>query len=335
MHLRGRPAAAAGRAGQRLLLDDGHRRSRDQVPQGARREARRTSRSSLTLPSLSPHFPLQAPQEDIARYRGKYDRGWEAMRGERWQRHAGAGTRQWPACRPSSAKSGRPMSFPDAYQAARAGRGQPPLPWDELTAEQQAFQATKMAIHAAMVDRMDREIGRVRRSNSRDERAGQHADPVPFRQRRQCRDHGPRRRARSVAAARLGRRRTCASGRAGPPCRNTPFRMHKTWVHEGGISTPLIVHWPRGHRRPRRTAAQPGPRDRPRADDPGSRRRQAARIVQRPAGAAAARQEPGAGFRQGQRRRARLPVVVARRQPGDSRRRLEAGGRCAFDARPR
>ena len=53
---------------------------------------------------------------------------------------------------------------------------------------------------------------------------------------------------------------------------NTPFRRHKTWVHEGGIATPLVVHWPKGIRRPRRAPPRSRPRDRHRADDPGSHR---------------------------------------------------------------
>ena len=52
---------------------------------------------------------------------------------------------------------------------------------------------------------------------------------------------------------------------------NTPFRRHKTWVHEGGIATPLIVHWPRGIPARGELRHDPGPRHRPRADDPGSR----------------------------------------------------------------
>ena len=56
---------------------------------------------------------------------------------------------------------GPPYLFPDAYKALGPGEVNKPLPWNELNEEQKKFQATKMAIHAAMVDRMDREIGRV------------------------------------------------------------------------------------------------------------------------------------------------------------------------------
>src|SRR4029453_5367574 len=56
---------------------------------------------------------------------------------------------------------GPPYHFPDALKKLGPGEVNRPLPWRELTEEQRDFQATKMAIHAAMVDRMDREIGRV------------------------------------------------------------------------------------------------------------------------------------------------------------------------------
>ena len=56
---------------------------------------------------------------------------------------------------------GPPYAFPDAMEKLGPGEVNRPLPWSELTDEQRRFQATKMAIHAAMVDRMDQEIGRI------------------------------------------------------------------------------------------------------------------------------------------------------------------------------
>ena len=51
--------------------------------------------------------------------------------------------------------------FPDAYQILGPGEVRYPVSWKHLTKEQQAFQAYKVAVHAAMVDSMDRAIGRV------------------------------------------------------------------------------------------------------------------------------------------------------------------------------
>jgi arylsulfatase A-like enzyme len=120
-----------------------------------------------------------------------------------------------------------------------------PVAWSELTAGQREFQANKMAVHAAMVDRMDREIGRIVQQL----RAMRAVDDtlVLF-----LSDNG--------ASAEIMVRgdghdphADCGTGATflslGPGwsslC-NTPFRRHKTWVHEGGICTPLVVHWPRG-----------------------------------------------------------------------------------------
>jgi arylsulfatase len=120
-----------------------------------------------------------------------------------------------------------------------------PLPWDSLNVRQRAFQAEKMAIHAAMVDRMDREIGRVlaqlRTLGAFDDTLifflsdnGASAEIL-------VRDDG------HDPAAPAGSARThLCLGPGWSTVANTPFRRHKTWVHEGGISTPLIVHWPRG-----------------------------------------------------------------------------------------
>ena len=112
---------------------------------GTRGKARRASRSSITSPSPAPHFPLHAPAEDIARYDGKYDRGWDEIRAARWQRIEAIA--QLPGeLSPLEPKSARRTTFPNALQEARRRRSvNRPLPWNDLTAEQQAFQAAKMA----------------------------------------------------------------------------------------------------------------------------------------------------------------------------------------------
>ena len=142
-----------------------------------------------------------------------------------------------------------------------------PLPWKDLNAEQREFQANKMAIHAAMVDRMDREIGRVldqlRAMEALDNTLifflsdnGASAEIMV-----RGDGHDPN--------AECGTGATFLSiGPGWSSMCNTPFRRHKTWVHEGGISTPLIVHWPKGIAARGEIAAHAGPRHRPRADDP-------------------------------------------------------------------
>ena len=117
-----------------------------------------------------------------------------------------------------------------------------PLAWDTLSAAQRGFQAEKMAVHAAMVDRMDREIGRVL-AQLRAMGAAENtlviflSDNGVSAEMMVCGDgHDP--------DAACGTGATFLSiGPGWSSMCNTPFRRHKTWVHEGGISTPLIVRW--------------------------------------------------------------------------------------------
>ena len=112
------------------------------------------------LAFTTPHFPLQAPPDDIARYRDTYLAGWDAVRAERHRRQLELGIVRC-ALSPLEPRIRAPGNFADV--ALRLGPGEiaHARPWAELTPEQQRFQASKMAIHAAMVDRIDREIGRV------------------------------------------------------------------------------------------------------------------------------------------------------------------------------
>ena len=107
-----------------------------------------------------PHFPLQAPPEDIARYKDKYLKGWEVTREERFARQKKTGLVN-TTLSAIERDLGPPYAFPAEIAKLGPGEVNRPLPWTELTTEQREFQAVKMAIHAAMVDRMDQEIGRV------------------------------------------------------------------------------------------------------------------------------------------------------------------------------
>ena len=104
---------------------------------------------------IAPHFPLHALPEDIAKYRDKYLAGWEAMRSARFERQQSMGITKTTLSK-LEREVGPPYAFPDAMEKLGAGEINRPLPWSELTDEQRRFQATKMAIHAAMVDRMDK-----------------------------------------------------------------------------------------------------------------------------------------------------------------------------------
>lgn len=192
----------------------------------------------------APHFPLHAPAEDIARYRGRYTRGWDLMRDDRWQRmrslEIGGGMLS-----PIERDVGPPYPFPEAIEKLGPNDVNRPVPWATLTPTQREFQAVKMSIHAAMIDRTDREIGRIldqlRAMGALDNTIvfflsdnGASAEMMV-----RGDGHDP--------AATPGSSATYLSlGPGWSSMANTPFRRHKTWVHEGGISTPLVVAWPKG-----------------------------------------------------------------------------------------
>lgn len=194
----------------------------------------------------APHFPLHALPEDIELYRDRYIQGWDALREERHARQQELGIRisELSALEPDV---GPPYAFPEQVAALGAGEVDRPIPWQDLTETQQRFQATKMAIHAAMIDRMDREIGRVldqlRTMNALENTFicflsdnGASAEIMV-----RGDGHDP--------AAPMGSAATyLCLGPGFSSAANTPFRRHKTWVHEGGISTPFIVQWPSGIR---------------------------------------------------------------------------------------
>ncbi|WP_442505248.1 arylsulfatase [Novipirellula sp. SH528] len=193
---------------------------------------------------ISPHFPLHALPEDIERYRDSYLDGWDAMRSKRFakQQRLGLLDTTLSALEPDV---GPPYAFPEAIKELGPGEIDRPLPWDQLTEQQKRFQATKMAIHAAMVDRMDQEIGRVveqlRAMGELDNTLLFYASDNGASAEIMIRNGGHDPNADPGSAATY----LCLGPGFSSAC-NTPFRRHKTWVHEGGISTPLIVHWPAG-----------------------------------------------------------------------------------------
>ncbi len=193
---------------------------------------------------IAPHFPLHALPQDIARYRDRYLDGWDVMRQQRFARQKEMGLVNTTLSE-LEREVGPPYHFPEALERLGPGEINRPLPWSELTEEQRRFQATKMAIHAAMVDRMDREIGRVIEQLKA---MGAFRNTLIF----FASDNGA---SAEIMVRDGGHDPNAPPGSAatylclGPgfsSASNTPFRRHKTWVHEGGISTPLVVHWPEG-----------------------------------------------------------------------------------------
>ena len=176
----------------------------------------------LYLAHNAPHFPLQAPADEIAKFRGKYKAGWDALRLQRHARQIELGIvdKAWPLA-----------PRPDAIKA-----------WDSLTDERRDHFDHLMAVYAAVVSRMDRAIGDL--TAALRERGVLDNTLILF-----MSDNG------GNAEAGPGGRADGDPTKAGSDwfcgeswafLQNTPFRRYKHFNHEGGIATPLIAHWPAG-----------------------------------------------------------------------------------------
>ena len=200
----------------------------------------------LYVAFTSPHFPLQAPPEDIERYRDRYLEGWDLIRRRRWERQRELGI-YGGELSPLDPGTVPAWNLSEEELRRRIGPGEVAraVAWEGLTREQKDFQALKMAIHAAMVDRMDREVGRVL---AKLEATGHRDDTLIL----FASDNGasPEQIIRGDGhdpAAPPGSARTFLGlGPGWSTASNTPFRLHKSWVHEGGIATPVIARWPAG-----------------------------------------------------------------------------------------
>lgn len=192
----------------------------------------------------SPHFPVQALPQDIALYKDRYKEGWDVIREERFARLREMGivngglSRLDPDIVPRrNLTESELREKVDRREIAHA------VSWRSLTPAEREFQAEKMAVHAAMVHRIDLEIGRVMRQL---EKMGAVEDTLVF----FLSDNGASaeqfvRRSLHIPGAEVGSPDSyLCIGPGWSSASNTPFRLHKSWVHEGGIATPLIVHWP-------------------------------------------------------------------------------------------
>ncbi len=183
----------------------------------------------------APHFPLMAPADEIAKFRGKYKIGWDRLRELRHakQRKLGVVDEAW-------ALSPRPA----AVEA-----------WDDLSpAEQDRFDHI-MAIYAAVVAHIDRSVGRF--VDALRERRLLDDTLIFF-----LSDNGAN--AESGPNGRLEGKEPGATqsvvfeGQSWATLSNTPLRRYKHYNHEGGIATPLIVHWPQRIKTPGELRKQPG-----------------------------------------------------------------------------
>ena len=200
----------------------------------------------LYLAFTSPHFPLHALPEDIAVYRERYLAGWDVLRQQRYTRMKQMGLVDCALSKlDPSVWPNYNLSLTEQHDKIGPGEAGRAVPWDSLTDEQRLFQPVKMAIHAAMIHRMDIEIGRV---ITQLKAAGKFDDTLLF----FVSDNGAsaeqiiRGDGHDTGAPPGSAKTFLGLGPAWSTASNTPLRLQKSWVHEGGISTPLIVHWPNG-----------------------------------------------------------------------------------------
>jgi arylsulfatase A-like enzyme len=189
----------------------------------------------------APHWPLHALPEDIEKYKGKYDKGWDKVREERLDRMLALGLleKEW-----------------------RLSERDPEIkPWELM--DNKEWWATCMEVYAAMVERMDQGIGRIIQAL---EESGELDNtlivflsdnggcdevlsdnwPKSLHFPSHKRNGEPLLRGNDVTVFPGSEDTYMSYSREWANVSNTPFRLYKHYIHEGGISTPFIVHWPNG-----------------------------------------------------------------------------------------
>lgn len=169
----------------------------------------------------APHYPLQAPEDAVRKYDGRYDRGWDEMRIDRHQRQLKSGLMpaKWKL-------SPRPDHIPA---------------WDSLSEKERQWEADRMEVFAAMVDVLDENVGRI--ITALKDKGIFDNTLILF-----CSDNGacPFERTRGRYLKPWDPKSYWTYDASWAHVGNTPFRLYKQNQHEGGISSPLIAHWPAG-----------------------------------------------------------------------------------------
>ena len=177
----------------------------------------------LYLAYTAPHDPLMAPAEDIAKYKGKYNAGYAPIRAARWKKQQAMGLFDAKTC---------PLSKPEHRD------------WATLFKTEKKLEAQRMEVYAAMIDRMDRNIGKLvetLRTQGKLENT-----LILF-----AADNGasaeaahPKQNDPTAPVGSLARWESLHKDWANV-C-DTPFRKYKNSSYEGGICTPMIACWPKG-----------------------------------------------------------------------------------------
>lgn len=185
------------------------------------------------------HYPLQARPEDIAKYRGLYKKGWDEIRQERMQRLKEMGLMaESTQLSPPGSNINKFRGHPKGDEERRA---KIPVyrPWETLDEQEKKRLDLEMAVYAAMVDRMDQNIGRL--LTYLDEKGIAGNTIVVFMSDNGSCPYDSNRDFDYPPGVAEGFRTLCAAwANAG----NTPFRYFKQYGHEGGAQTHFLVRWP-------------------------------------------------------------------------------------------
>jgi len=195
----------------------------------------------LYVAHCAPHWPLHARSEDIVKYKDTYKDGWEKLRHDRYERMIEMGLFK---------KDNTPL--PPIQDRGRK--------WTQLSEQEKSFQASKMAVHAAMVDRLDQGVGKIIEALKQtgqldntvifflsDNGASPEIMYTPGYDRSSQTRDGRTIRYKGIFEPGSETTYTCI-GAPWASASNTPFRYWKKESFEGGCHTPLIIHWPKGLR---------------------------------------------------------------------------------------
>jgi len=179
----------------------------------------------LYLAYNAPHWPIQAHEQDIAKYRGKYKAGWDTLRKQRYEKQLSLG-----------------LIDPKSKLSPRDG--QVPA-WDTLAPEKQDEMDLRMAIYAAMVDRVDQNIGKLV-SYLKEQKRFDNTLILFLSDNGACAEMGVLGNLDVMNVEKRNSELTIAYGMAWANLSATPFRLYKHFAHEGGSATPFFAHWPAG-----------------------------------------------------------------------------------------
>ncbi|MBD3377868.1 sulfatase-like hydrolase/transferase [candidate division KSB1 bacterium] len=176
----------------------------------------------LYLAYTAPHYPLHAWPKDIAKYKGVYDKGYQAIQKERYQRQIDMG-----------------LIDPDK---APLPESPVPKPWDEVTGVEREKEILRMQIYAAMLDRVDQNIGRL--LNKLEQQGKLDNTLIFFASDNGACAEGASAQFASTEIEDFGNADSYeVVGEDWATVQNTPLRFWKNWTHEGGICTPLVAFW--------------------------------------------------------------------------------------------